>query len=166
MGRYRDFVSALTWHGNEYLRIANEKSIPYEDKAISSIEWQIIEYLIEHPDSTSNMAQIAQSLGLSTSTFSKLVAGLVKTGLVEKYQRVGNKKDVIIRSSPEGKRMYEENARKVMYPLFKESFDLLSDLSDEQLNHVAASIHALRYLKEVETHSKDSIDEKDLIRLE
>ena len=164
MGRYRAFVSALVWHGNEYLRMANEKNIDCNGHKISSIEWQIVEYLIDHPNSDNNMAQIAYDLGLSTSTFSKLVSGLVRLGLVEKYQKVGNRKDVIIRASTEGKTFYEENAVKIMYPLFEKSFEMLSSLSDEQLDSVVGSMKALRYIQENPVVKKELRDE-DLIPL-
>ena len=110
------------------------------------------------------MAQIAYDLGLSTSTFSKLVSGLVRLGLVEKYQKVGNRKDVIIRASTEGKAFYEENAVKIMYPLFEKSFEMLSSLSDEQLDSVVGSMKALRYIQENPVVKKELRDE-DLIPL-
>ena len=83
MGRYRDFVSAVVKHSNQYNRVANVDSVSFEDKTFSSIEWQILEYVYEHPDDTGNMSVISEALGLATSSFSKSTAKLVRLGLVE-----------------------------------------------------------------------------------
>ena len=40
MGRYRDFVSAVVKHSNQYNRVANVDSVSFEDKTFSSIAWQ------------------------------------------------------------------------------------------------------------------------------
>ena len=71
MGRYRDFVSAVVKHSNQYNRVANVDSVSFEDKTFSSIEWQILEYVYEHPDDTGNMSVISEALGLAASSFSK-----------------------------------------------------------------------------------------------
>ena len=80
MGRYRDFVSAVVKHSNQYNRVANVDSVSFEDKTFSSIEWQILEYVYEHPDDTGNMSVISEALGLAASSFSKSTAKLVRLG--------------------------------------------------------------------------------------
>lgn len=167
MGRYRGFVSALVWHGNKYARYVNIKTITNDGETlISSAEWQVLEYLTEFPNSNSNMAQIAKKLGISTSSFSKLVSSLVKNELVEKYMRVGNKKDVIIRISPKGRKFYEDIAISVFLPLFKASFDKLSSFTNEQLKLVEESIMSLEYVGDEAENTSMDIADKELVKIE
>ena len=164
MGRYRGFVAALVWHGNEYARTFSEKNIRCGNIFITPIEWQVMEYLIEYPSNNQNMAQIARQLGLSTSTFSKVVSSLTEHGFVEKYMRPDNKKSIILRISESGRKAYEENALIVMKKLFEKSFDILSVFSDEELKRIEDSIMALKYIGISDDNSSE-IASEDLILL-
>ena len=119
MGRYRDFVSAVVKHSNQYNRVANVDSVSFEDKTFSSIEWQILEYVYEHPDDTGNMSVISEALGLATSSFSKSTAKLVRLGLVEKYMVDGNRKNIILRVSEEGRHCYDYIVENQMKPMVR-----------------------------------------------
>lgn len=167
MGRYRGIVSALVWHGNKYAKIVNVKALSNDGETIiSSAEWQVLEYLSEFPNSNSNMAQIAKKLGISTSSFSKLVSSLVKSGLVEKYMRVGNKKDVIIRISSKGQKFYDNMSISVLLPLFKTFFEKLSSFSDEQLKMIEDSILSLEYVGDESENINTDIADNELVRIE
>ena len=122
MGRYRDFVSAVVKHSNQYNRVANVDSVSFEDKTFSSIEWQILEYVYEHPDDTGNMSVISEALGLAASSFSKSTAKLVRLGLVEKYMVDGNRKNIILRVSEEGRHCYDYIVENQMKALFLDAF--------------------------------------------
>jgi len=144
IGRYRSVVASIIRHSNVTQRIIPMRRY-YKDYnlSLSIQEWQVLEFLLEHPDNTDCMAAIAYKLGIVPSTFSKCTASLVKCGLAEKYRAAGNRKNIVLRSSEKGKRFYEEHVKSVVSPLFADFFDGLSQLSDDQLNMVARSIDKL-----------------------
>jgi len=164
MGRYRDFVSAVVKHSNQYNRVANVDSVSFEDKTFSSIEWQILEYVYEHPDDTGNMSVISEALGLAASSFSKSTAKLVRLGLVEKYMVDGNRKNIILRVSEEGRRCYDYIVENQMKALFLDTFAQLDCLDDKQLAAVVSAISMLGYLPETPAQKKAA--PKKLIRIE
>lgn len=164
MGRYRDFVSAVVKHSNQYNRVANVDSVSFEDKTFSSIEWQILEYVYEHPDDTGNMSVISEALGLAASSFSKSTAKLVRLGLVEKYMVDGNRKNIILRVSEEGRRCYDYIVETQMKALFLDAFAQLDCLDNKQLAAVVSAISMLGYLPETPTQKKAA--PKKLIRVE
>ena len=164
MGRYRDFVSAVVKHSNQYNRVANVDSVSFEDKTFSSIEWQILEYVYEHPDDTGNMSVISEALGLATSSFSKSTAKLVRLGLVEKYMVDGNRKNIILRVSEEGRRCYDYIVENQMKALFLDAFAQLDCLDNKQLAAVVSAISMLGYLPE--TPMQKQVTPKKLIRVE
>ena len=164
MGRYRDFVSAVVKHSNQYNRVANVDSVSFEDKTFSSIEWQILEYVYEHPDGTGNMSVISEALGLAASSFSKSTAKLVRLGLVEKYMVDGNRKNIILRVSEEGRRCYDYIVETQMKALFLDAFAQLDCLDDKQLAAVVSAISMLGYLPETPAQKKAA--PKKLIRVE
>lgn len=143
MGRYRDFVSAVVKHSNQYNRVANVDSVSFEDKTFSSIEWQILEYVYEHPDDTGNMSVISEALGLAASSFSKSTAKLVRLGLVEKYMVDGNRKNIILRVSEEGRHCYDYIVENQMKALFLDAFAQLDCLGRQATGRCRfCNIHA------------------------
>ena len=53
------------------------------------------------------MAQIARRLGISTSSFTVLVARLTQMGLLEKYHLGSNRKNVVVIVSEKGRQAYD-----------------------------------------------------------
>lgn len=166
MGRYRDFVSAVVKHSNQYNRVANVDSVSFEDKTFSSIEWQILEYVYEHPDDTGNMSVISEALGLATSSFPRRTsfAVLFEKELVAKYMVDGNRKNIILRVSEEGRRCYDYIVENQMKALFLDAFAQLDCLDDKQLAAVVSAISMLGYLPE--TPMQKQVTPKKLIRVE
>ena len=80
--------------------------------------------------------------------------------------RVGNKKDVIIRISPKGRKFYEDIAINVFLPLFKASFDKLSSFTNEQLKLVEESIMSLEYVGDEAENTSMDIADKELVKIE
>ena len=62
----------------------------------SPYEVQIMEHIMEYADQHKNMKWYAEQLGLSQATHSKYVQRLVNKGLLEKYHKAGNRKDIIL----------------------------------------------------------------------
>ena len=132
MGKYRDFTAALFRAGNAYAQICKQQTVG--DKVrFGPYEVQIMEHILEYGDQNKNMIWYSRQLGMQPSTFSKYIKKLVEKGLVEKYQTVGNRKDIILRLSPLAQEEYEKYSRYAYEVWFKDWFAILDTMSPEQL---------------------------------
>jgi len=143
MGRYRGIVEALVQHGNCCIRAANYKMSTSEGITLTAQEWQVLEYIIEHEDNDQNMTKLSEGLCIPQSSFSKMTGKLVKYGLLEKYQIVGNKKSVILKASELGKTFYEKNVEVIKQFVFDAFFRELEGFTDEQLAQFVKAIHVV-----------------------
>ena len=122
MGAYRDIVGDFYRSANGYSQIC--KTELFGDKIRFSAE--------QHK----NMKWYAERLGLSQATLSKYVRKLVDKGLLEKYHREGNRKDIILMVSPLGLEEYERYSQQMKAAIFDELFHLLDSISPEELEIV------------------------------
>ncbi len=143
MGRYRRLVSAIVVQGNEYSRQQTMKHQISGDLYLTAMEWQILEYTIEHENDSKNMNSIAESLGIPQSTFSKTIKMLCDLGLVDKYQSTRNKKNIILRPTDYAKTVYEENAERLNRNLFHSFFDILKDVDDGNIEVFTRAMESL-----------------------
>lgn len=144
IGRYRSVVAAMIRYANVSQRLLTEHLYHSEyDVTISPQEWQVLEYLLEHPNNTCCMAAIADKLGMVPSTFSKCMLSLVNNGLADRFRVEGNKKNVILRSTEKGKNFYQSEVKRFVAPTYQVLFDSLSSFSDEQLSDIANAINSL-----------------------
>ena len=97
MGRYRPLIRAIVRNRNLFARAVNTKTENTGgDTSLTIQEWIVLEYVIENEDKEDSMVYIAERLGLAPSSFSKITHALCKSGLLAKYQMVGNKKNIIV----------------------------------------------------------------------
>lgn len=143
-GRYGEVVAAIVRFNNIAARNSTLQ-IDYTDYgfSLSAQEWQVLEYLLEHPDSYSPMAHISQDLGIATSTLTKYSSKLAKLGLVEKYKAADNRKNIILRASRLGEQFYEQMVDRFMKANFQGFFQALSSLDDKQLAKLTEGIESL-----------------------
>ena len=73
---YRDFTEKLIKFANAYAGMYKQEKYYAKDIAFNSIQLQVMEYLLENEERNDKMAQIAQRLAITPSTFSKTVAKL------------------------------------------------------------------------------------------
>ena len=106
-------------------------------------QWQILEYIVRNRDKTFSMIDISYRLNIPQSTFSKTVKLLYDYGLVDKYQTVNNRKNVILRPTEKGLRIYRFHAENRVRPFFESFFDALRDVSDVDLHAMAHAIEVL-----------------------
>ncbi len=160
-GRYSDAVGSIVRFSNVAARNSTIQ-VKYEAYgfSLSAQEWQVLEYLIEHPDNTFYMAHIASRLGIATSTLTKHSAKLVKLGLVEKYKFSDNQKNVILRASQKGTDFYNEMVKAFMSENFQAFFQYLSSFTDEQLQQMVRAMDALAGELTV-----DSLAERNLVKV-
>lgn len=143
-GRYGDVVAAIVRFNNIAARNSTlQTDYPDYGFRLSAQEWQVLEYLLEHPDSCSPMAHISQDLGIATSTLTKYSAKLVKLGLVEKYKAADNRKNIILRASQMGEQFYNQMVDRFMKANFEGLFKALSCLDEGQLAQLTEGIESL-----------------------
>lgn len=143
MGRYRPLVAALVRHTNVVQRTAGRTVRLSDELSLTTQEWQVFEYILEHQDDDSCMNHISERLGIPQSTFSKITKYLCEQGLVDKYQTETNRKNIILRPSPDGVDLYRQQTSTVGLAMFGGFFRDLEGVSDEQLAAFTAALERL-----------------------
>ena len=140
MGRYRPLVAALVRHSNLVQRGINTKFEIESGISLSSQEWQVFEYIIEHLNDDAHMNMISDRLGIPQSSFSKMVKLLCGYGLVEKYQMTNNRKNIILRPSELGLSIYEKHATSLSESTFADFFIHLESIGDEEIGQLTNAL--------------------------
>ena len=143
MGRYRQLIETLVKHRNAFARVMNNKTESYDGTSISILEWEVLEYIIEHENDDSSMSQLSNRLSIPPSSLFKLSKTLCDYDLVAKYQMVGNKKNVILKPTEKGLDYYIKHAETLNNTIFGKFFEELSEFSDEQIEHIIRAIETI-----------------------
>ncbi|MEN6340348.1 MAG: MarR family winged helix-turn-helix transcriptional regulator [Clostridiaceae bacterium] len=143
MGRYREIVAAFVRHGNTVARFLNTRGEIYPGIFLSHQEWQVLEYIIEHESDDSNMNRISERLAIPQSSFSKIIKLLYNYHLVAKYRITGNRKNIILKATEAGLKVYESYSEVIRNGAFEQLFETLSVLSDEELAIVVKAVNEL-----------------------
>ena len=143
MGRYREIVAAFVRHGNTVARFLNTRGEIYPGIFLSHQEWQVLEYIIEHESDDSNMNRISERLAIPQSSFSKIIKLLCDYHLVAKYRLSDNRKNIILKATQAGIKVYESYSEVIRSGTFQRLFEALSVLSDEDLSIVAKALNEL-----------------------
>ncbi len=142
MGEYRDIIEQLMKYCNVYASVYSKEFSMGAAVPFSFAQIQVVEYLLENEDVHQNMMTIAQRLGITYSTFAKIVARLVKKGFLEKFHALGNRKDVIVRVSDLGRNIYAQYAQFIKKNHFLPMFEALDRVPRENLPDIAAMLCA------------------------
>lgn len=148
MGRYRELVQALTQHVNLSARDMTVKENVYEDINLTAQEWQVLEYIIEHEEDDVSMKQVSDRLEIPQSSFSKHAKYLWECGLVDKYQVEGNRKNIILKPSEQGRKLHDVYTDRLANGAFKNFFETLDGLSDKDIQVFTEAIRSLTKAKE------------------
>lgn len=144
MGRYRELVRALIYYSNSSNRGMFKKTLsPVNGIALSKPEYQILEYLCEFDNENKIMADIAHDLGIIPSIVTKSTKTLVGYGLAERYHIAGNRKNIILKPTQAGRKMYIDCYTGDIEKLFIPFFNALDGLTDEQLKTFERAIYTL-----------------------
>lgn len=76
MGRYRALVSELMRFSNVAVKDSTEKHDIGDGILINNVEWQILEYIVEHNSDEEKMILISDKLGIPQASFSKAAKNL------------------------------------------------------------------------------------------
>ena len=140
MGRYRPLIAALVQHANINLRMARQRGSIGGGISLTSVEWQVLEAIIESQGDMPSMIGIAGKLGIPQSTFSRTVKMLCDLKLVEKYQTASNRKNIILVPTAIAIDLYKEKADGASFSHFQEFFSNLDTLSNEDLETVVSAL--------------------------
>lgn len=142
MGEYRGLIEQLIQYCNLYAA-RYKKELPHgSDIPFSYAQIQVVEYLLENEDLNLNMHGIATRLGITDSTFSKLVSRLVEKELLQKYHIEGNRKDVVIRVTETGRRVYDDYVQFILKNHFQAMFDAAKSIPKGYIDQFTAMLGA------------------------
>jgi len=163
MGRYRGIVAALVRHGNMAARSQYIRNEVYPGLSLTHQEWQVLEYIIEHESVDETMAQISECLCIPQSSFSKISKLLYEEKLIARFRVSGNRKNIVLKASPLGKEVYESYRQTILDNEFQSFFDILSGISDADLEKLANAIEAL---DQTISNAADKESKRELIRID
>ena len=83
------------------------------------------------------MSEVARRLGLSPSAFSKNVKKMMDKQLLEKYRCSNNHKDIILKASPLGRKVYQEYMNSLWKRQFEKTFAMLDQIPEEYIARFA-----------------------------
>ena len=142
MGEYRNLVEKMIKYGNSYAAHWQKERYYGSEILFSASQLQTMEYILESEDKHQSMAEIAARLGVPPSTFSKNVKRMVEKGLLEKYHLEGNRKTVIVKVSPLGRKTYETYSRFILKYRFQHLFDMIDEIPPEWREKMADLVEA------------------------
>lgn len=156
LGEYRELIEALIYFANNYSNVHNKEFIG-DEKKVSFSQIQVVEYLLENEEYNQKMSEVASRLGITDSSFTKLVNKMVGKGYLQKYHIEGNKKDIIIQVTPFGRMEYQKYTEQYAKKIFNEMFELGKELSKKELDVFTKMLLSL--------NSKISLENKEPVIL-
>ncbi len=111
-------------------------------------------FLLIHKESVHqekmSMTRIAENLSVSAQQATRLVDGLIKAGLAQRYQEPENRRVVLIRSTQQG-REYMQKIKAKALPLLEDAFSTITDEQLQQLNECFNTIYDILNTKKTST---------------
>lgn len=140
MKHHRTLIGKLTRFANIY---ASMYATPIElglGCRLSIVQLQTLEYALENEDCY--MSELAQKLGLPRATFSKNVKVLEQHGLVRRYRRKDNRKNIYLFATDAGKKLYENYAERAASAWFPPLFKLADTVPPAEMRKFEALLDA------------------------
>lgn len=144
MGRYRPIVAALVKHVNSVSRSGDEIPV-YGDIYLTPNEWQVLEYIVEHREDDEHMNNMINSLAIPQSSFSRIQKKLYNMGLIERFQTLANRKNIILKPTELAMQAYDFHSKVMYETMFKPFFDELACFSDEEIEKIAHALETLSF---------------------
>ena len=142
MGEYREVVEALIHYCNIYAGVYRREKLHYQGVSYSYAQIQVLEYLLENEERQEHMSTVASRLGITRSNFSKIVSRLEAKGLVERRQRPGSRKELLVSVLPMGRALYEAYSQEILRWHFAPMFEQLRQVTPEDRDHLRDALFA------------------------
>lgn len=117
-------------------------------KGYKPSEVHCMEYIEKNVDS--NVTNLAESFYMTRGAISKLTKKLIKKGIMESYQKPGNKKEIYFRLTKQGKlisevheqlhKEFKERDKAVFEQVTEEQFDIMLSFVEKYSRHLDAEI--------------------------
>lgn len=160
--RYNALCKAIIKHSIIVSTGLNDKVVLNENIAITQLEWLIVETIVEQRNEFKSMIELSRMIGLPSSTFSRLVGHLQKSGLIDKYRIKNNKKNIVLRPSEQALALYEKrtvDAKEKIWGDFFKSLDCFSNEDIEKLTEAFTQLNnrlpSARYSQDIELIKMD-----------
>ena len=118
---------------------------------------QVLEYILENEEENQKMSEVARRLGLSPSAFSKNVKKMMDKQLLEKYRCSNNHKDIILKASPLGRKVYQEYMNSLWKRQFEKTFAMLDQIPEE---YIARFAEILKFNAEAMLRQMDELQNR------
>lgn len=118
---FREVLNKMTWLNSQKMKAAFE--------GFNASEVHSIEYIGANPDS--NVTKLAEAFYQTRGGISKITKKLLHKGVIESYQKPGNKKEIYFRLTPKGETVYQIHAK--LHAEFNERDKIVFDqMTDKQ----------------------------------
>ena len=131
LGKYKSFFENLSLYTNVYGQAYTVQGFHGTSVPCSLAQIQVLEYILENEEENQKMSEIARRLGLSPSAFSKNIKKMMDKQLLEKYRCSNNRKDIILKASPLGRKVYQEYVSSLWKRRFEHTFAMLDEIPEE-----------------------------------
>lgn len=131
MQKYRQLVGQMIRFANTYSTVYNKPTSLGADIELSMIQIQTLEYILENEDL--NMTELANKLGVPRTTFAKNAQILEGYGLIQRYQRSDNKKNIYLFATEHGKKVYEEYTSFVYENWYRNMFKIADKVPEDDI---------------------------------
>ena len=131
MQKHRALVGKMIRFANAYTVMYTRPVQMGTDIEISASQIQTLEYVMENE--TMKMSDIAQKLGVTKATFSHNAQHLVEMGLLSRYRRGDNKKEVYLFATDLGKKVYKDYTDYVFDNWYRKMFEMADGIPEEYL---------------------------------
>lgn len=131
MQQHRSLIAKLIRFANAYTVMYNKSVDMGTPINISAAQIQTLEYIMENENA--KMSEIAEKLGVTRGTFSKNAMQLQEKGLIKKYRRDDNKKEIYLFATDFGRQVYEQYTSFVYENWYHKMFEIADEVPDEYL---------------------------------
>lgn len=134
MKEYQDIIEIMIRTYNEYSTLYTKQNYYGTDEPISLAQVQVIETVLKNKGNY--MTYLSKELGITKGTLTKSINKLEKKGIVERYKLPSNKKEIYIRVTEKGEKIYNQYLEFTYEALFRSMIDSFEKIDSNALEVV------------------------------
>ncbi|MDD6194871.1 MAG: MarR family winged helix-turn-helix transcriptional regulator [Lachnospiraceae bacterium] len=167
METHRSLIEKMIRCGNIYAYTFHKQRSFGTESMFSVSQIQTLEYIIETEESDEKMSDMARRLGVSKATFSKNVNSLMEKGLLEKFHCEGNQKNIYVKPTDQGRKVYQEYTTFILNDMFNDFLDKANQIPPEYLKLVEDMMdHLMERMLVYQKGDQEEEKEKRFIKIE